>query len=68
VTENVKDLEVLRRQSVAQGITHPGLLYSSPGRFPRDRRFLGALVMALHQLLTAEQGPVENEVGWLLPS
>jgi hypothetical protein len=68
VTENVKDFEALRRQSVAQGISHPGLLYFGPRRFPRDRRFLGALVAALDRLLAAEQVPVANEVGWLSPS
>jgi Domain of unknown function (DUF5615) len=67
VTENVKDFEVLRRQAVAQGTTHPGLLYSGPRRFPRDRRFLGALVTALDEVLTAERVPVENEVSWLVP-
>jgi hypothetical protein len=34
VTENVKDFEVLRRLSAAQGRTHAGLLYSGPRRFP----------------------------------
>ena len=34
VTENVKDFELLRRQSVAQGTTHPGLLYSGPDDSP----------------------------------
>jgi hypothetical protein len=67
VTENVKDFEVLRRQSVAQGTSHPGRVYSGPRRFPRDRRFLGALVAALDQLLAAGQVPAVNEVGWLSP-
>ena len=67
VTENVKDFETLRRRSVAQGISHPGLLYSGPRRFPRDRRFLGALVAALDQLLAAERVPTANEVSWLSP-
>ena len=67
VTENVKDFETLHRRSVAQGISHPGLLYSGPRRFPRDRRFLGALVAALDQLLAAERVPDANEVSWLSP-
>jgi hypothetical protein len=50
-----------------RGISDPGLLYSGPRRFPRDRRFLGALVAALDQLLTAEQVPGPDEVSWLLP-
>lgn len=65
VTENVKDYEILRRQRLAQGISHPGLLYASPRWFPRDRRFLGTLAAALDQLLTAGQVPVANEVSWL---
>ncbi len=65
VTENVKDFEVLRRASSAQGRTHAGLLYSGPRRFPRDRRFLGALVVALDQMIAAGRLPGSNEVGWL---
>jgi uncharacterized protein DUF5615 len=65
VTENVKDFEVLRRLSAAQGRTHAGLLYSGPRRFPRDRRFVGALVVALDEMLVAGQLPGPDEVGWL---
>jgi predicted nuclease of predicted toxin-antitoxin system len=65
VTENVKDFEILRRASTAQGRTHAGLLYSGPRRFPRDRRFVGALVVALDKLITAGQLPGPDEVGWL---
>jgi predicted nuclease of predicted toxin-antitoxin system len=67
VTENVKDDEVLRRASAAQGRTHAGLLYCGPRRFPRDRRFLGALVVALDKLIAAGQLPGPDEVGWLAP-
>ena len=67
VTENVKDFEVLRRAAIAQGRTHAGLLYSGPGRFPRDRRFAGALVIALDKTIAAGQLPGPNEVGWLAP-
>ena len=65
VTENVKDFEALRRASAAQGRTHAGLLYSGPRRFPRDRRFVGALVVALDQTIIAGQLPGATEVGWL---
>jgi hypothetical protein len=65
VTENVKDFEVLRRLAAAQGRTHAGLLYSGPRRFPRDRRFVGALVVALDEMLVAGQLPGPDEVGWL---
>jgi predicted nuclease of predicted toxin-antitoxin system len=66
VTENVKDYEVLRRAAAAQGKAHAGLLYSGPRRFPRDRRFVGALVVALDKLIAASQLPGPGEVGWLV--
>jgi predicted nuclease of predicted toxin-antitoxin system len=65
VTENVKDYEALRRASAAQGRTHAGLLYCGPRRFPRDRRFLGALVVALDKLIAADQLPGPADVAWL---
>jgi predicted nuclease of predicted toxin-antitoxin system len=67
VTENVKDYEVLRRAAAAQGRTHTGLLYSGPRRFPRGRRFVGALVVALDKAIAAGQLPGPDEVGWLAP-
>jgi predicted nuclease of predicted toxin-antitoxin system len=67
VTENVKDFEVLRRAAIAQGRTHAGLLHSGPRRFPRDRRFVGALVIALDKTIAAGQLPGPNEAGWLAP-
>lgn len=65
VTENVKDDEVLRRAAAAQGRTHAGLLYCAPRRFPRDRRFLGALVTALDRMIAGGQLPGPDDVGWL---
>ena len=65
VTENVNDYEVLRRAAAAQGRAHAGLLYCASRRFPRDRRFLGALVAALDRKLAADQLPGPDEVGWL---
>lgn len=67
VTENVKDYEVLRRTAAAQGRTHAGLLYSGPRRFLRDRRFVGALVVALDKMAAAGRLPGPDEVGWLAP-
>ena len=67
VTENVKDYEILRRVAAAQGMTHAELLYSGPRRFPRDRRFVGALVVALDMLIAAVQLPDPCEVVWLAP-
>jgi predicted nuclease of predicted toxin-antitoxin system len=65
VTENVKDYEVLRRAAAAQGRAHAGLLYCASRRFPRDRRFLGALVAALDRRLADGQLPGPDEAGWL---
>lgn len=65
VTENVKDYEVLRRAAAAQGSTRAGLLYCPARRFPRDRRFAGALVVALDKLLAADQLPGPDGTGWL---
>ena len=66
VTENVKDYEVLRRAAAAQGMAHAGLLYCAPGRFPRDRRFIGVLVAALDRMLAGDQLPGPDKVGWLI--
>ena len=66
VTENVKDYEVLRRAAAAQGRAHAGLLYGSPVRFPRDRRFLGALVVALDKLIASGELPGPDDVAWLV--
>ena len=67
VTENVKDYEILRRAAAAQGRAHVGLLCSGPRRFPRDRRFVGALVAALDKAIAAGEIPGPDEVGWLTP-
>lgn len=65
VTENVKDFEVLRRALAAQARAHAGLLYTDPRRFLRDRRFAGALVVALDKAIASGQVPGRDEVGWL---
>ena len=62
---NVKDYEALRRAAVAQGRTHAGLLSCGPMRFPRDHRFLGALVVALDALIVAGRLPGPDDVAWL---
>jgi hypothetical protein len=65
VTENVRAYEALRRAAAAQGRTHAGLRYCAPRRFPRDRRFIGALVAALDQMRSGGQLPGPDGVGWL---
>jgi Domain of unknown function (DUF5615) len=64
-TENIKDFEILRRAAAAQGRAHAGLVYSNPQRFPRGRRFTGALVAALDRMVASGQVPGADEVGWL---
>ena len=68
VTENVKDFEMIRRAWATQGRSHAGLVYSSPARFPRDSRFVGALITALEQMLTTQQVPDQDGVAWLAPA
>jgi predicted nuclease of predicted toxin-antitoxin system len=65
VTENIKDYEMLRRATAAEARAHPGLLYCASRRFPRDRRFLGALVAPLDRMLAGDLLPGPDEVGWL---
>lgn len=65
VTENVRDLEMLRTQWADEGRACAGLLYTSRQRFPRDKRWLGRLVTALHDRLTSGSIPVDGQVDWL---
>ncbi|MBA3251232.1 MAG: DUF5615 family PIN-like protein [Geodermatophilaceae bacterium] len=65
VTNNVVDFERLRRAGEAEQSGVPGLIYTSDAAFPRDRRFVSRLVVAL--TVAAEQRHVEAHggVSWL---
>ena len=65
VTENIKDFEILRRAATARGRAHAGLVYTSTQRFPRSRRYTGAIIAALERMIASEQVPGPDEVGWL---
>jgi predicted nuclease of predicted toxin-antitoxin system len=65
VTENVADFAELHRQSVLRGEPHPGLVFTSPRRFPRKRRAIGKLVRALDELLTNGPDDLDGQTWWL---
>ena len=65
VTNNVVDFERLRRQRSAAGEPVPPLIYTSDASFPRDRRFIGRLVMALDKVCAADAVTASGGVLWL---
>lgn len=66
VTENVKDFRPLAAASQAsgRGITSP-LLFTSSRSFPRSRRNVGVLILALHAWLARGSHPPEEWLGRL---
>ena len=54
VTVNIKDFVPLDRQRRAAGDRHGGLVLVSSKSFPSGRTFIGAVVAALDQLLSAD--------------
>ena len=65
VTENVADFAELHRQSVLRGARHAGPIFTSPRRFPRNRRGIGKLVGALDGLLTDGPRDLIGQTWWL---
>lgn len=67
VTENVVDFVELHRQSILGSDSHAGLVFTSPGRFPRSRRAIGRLVKALQSLLASspETDALRDQTWWL---
>ena len=67
VTENVADFAELHRQFVVGGDHHAGIVFTSPRRFPRTRRAIGRLVVALDGLLNERRptGSLADQVWWL---
>lgn len=65
VTNNVVDFEILRRRREAEGRPVPGFVYTSDGRFPRDRAFVGRLVAALEDVARRHVARAYGGVVWL---
>lgn len=66
VTENVLDFVQLARTAEAAGEQHAGLVLTSPRRFPRSMRAIGALVRALDDLATDHpEDAFAGRVAWL---
>lgn len=65
VTNNVVDFEILRRRREAEGRPVPGFVYTSDGRFPRDRAFVGHLVAALEDVARRHVARAYGGVVWL---
>lgn len=67
VTENVVDFIELHRAAVVTGRRHAGLIFTSPRRFPRTKRAMGRLILALDALLVAYpgDGQLDSQTLWL---
>jgi len=67
VTEDVRDFAVEHRRRLASGVTHFGIVLTSPKRYPRDHESMGALVAALDHLLRthASEDALRDQLIWL---
>lgn len=67
VTENVVDFVELHRRSILRRQPHAGIVFTSPRRFPRTRRAIGRLVVALEALLVArpDSDALRGDAWWL---
>lgn len=65
VTNNVVDFERLRQQRAASGQPVPPLVYTSEASFPRNRKFIGRLVEALHHCADHRLVTSSGGVLWL---
>jgi predicted nuclease of predicted toxin-antitoxin system len=66
VTENVRDFMPLHQAFLARGDVHAGILFTSPGKFPRRTAAVGSLITALAAFL--DRRPAEAMAGdtaWL---
>lgn len=64
VTNNVRDFRPRAAQAVLAGTGHHGMIFL-PGAYRRTRRDIGRLIRALHDLLAANPGGLENREAWL---
>jgi predicted nuclease of predicted toxin-antitoxin system len=69
VTENVADFVELHRMSVITRRPHCGIVFTSPRGFPRTRRAIGRIVLALDTLLSASPSTdaLADQTWWLEP-
>lgn len=67
VTENARDFAVEHRRRLAAGVTHLGIIVTSPKRYPRGGRSMGRLVIALDHFLRAHSAAdaLRDQLIWL---
>ncbi|MDE0170277.1 MAG: DUF5615 family PIN-like protein [bacterium] len=69
VTENIKDFAVLHRRISASGLSHSGVVFTHPRRFPRSARNHVPVLFEALSVFLAEHGSmlgdVESFVWWL---
>jgi len=67
VTLNIGDFARLHQQWLSEGRQHCGLVMVTTQAFPQNRRFVGALVGALHEAATKSSLPTPGDVLYLRP-
>lgn len=67
VTLNIGDFARLHQQLLSEGRQHCGLVMVTTQAFPQNRRFVGALVSALHEAATNSSLPTPGDVLYLRP-
>ncbi len=67
VTENLDDFAVVHLWWLNSGKSHFGLVFTTPRKFPRQRRYRGALIRALDAFLTEHPGDedLRDQTCWL---
>lgn len=65
VTANVRDFAALHASWSSHGRNHAGLVYIVNRVFPNDRSFVGAIVLALDDMIVAGQLPVDGGEAYL---
>ncbi len=60
VTANVRDFAAIHASWSSRGRSHAGLIYLVNQAFPGDRSFIGAVVTALDDMISAGQLPTDG--------
>ncbi len=68
VTVSIGDFARLRRESLAEGRQHSGIVMVTGQAFPQNRGFVGALVNALTAASETSSLPGPGEVAYLRPA